>query len=480
MATVPAQVIALFGTSIISYLPLAETSGSAAEDAYTTNRDGAYSASGLTLNNVSHLAEGAPLFNGSAGYVNWYTTSLRDAFNGAAGTFAAWVKVNGSSVWTDGIARRIVSLGAGASNFVLIAKTALSNQLNFQYGAGGTIETVSVTSYTNTNWFHVVVTWDKAADQFKAYIDGAQVGSTQTGLGTWAGTLLSTTTLLGAANLTPANAWHGWEHEALLLNRAATLTEIQDLHALVPFETLFPTLYSANSTFTPPTFSTGPVVVSPARLNSTASVPTPVVSTGPVDVSPARIASTTSVAVPTVSTGPVDVEPSRLTQSPSFGAAVLSTGAVGLSPARLTDAATFGSPTVVPGAVSIQPTRVNDPATFGSPTVSGANTLIATLFTDPATFGSPVVSQAAAQTLLPTRLTDPATFGAPIVSQSGGPQTLIALLFQNGVSFGSPRVYQPGSPYVVIGSLPGRISVAGSGSTEIGIGAPTGAIQVGE
>jgi hypothetical protein len=40
------------------------------------------------------------------------------------------------------------------------------------------------------------------------YINATKIG-TSSGLGTWVGNLLSTATVIGAANTTPANVWSG-------------------------------------------------------------------------------------------------------------------------------------------------------------------------------------------------------------------------------------------------------------------------------
>ncbi len=73
----------------------------------------------------------------------------------------------------------------------------------------------------------LVITVDKAADQLKGYVAGAQVGSTVTGLGNWAGALAATSTLIGAVSTAPSGLIKGTIAHVILLNRAATLAEIQ-------------------------------------------------------------------------------------------------------------------------------------------------------------------------------------------------------------------------------------------------------------
>jgi len=79
-----------------------------------------------------------------------------------------------------------------------------------------------------------MITVTKAGDALKAYYADAttpiaQVGATQTALGVWAGSLASTTTLLGAASQTPTNPWSGYEAHAMVFTRALTLAEITSI-----------------------------------------------------------------------------------------------------------------------------------------------------------------------------------------------------------------------------------------------------------
>lgn len=226
--TVAQQVVTLFGSAIVSYLPMGETSGTVAQDAGANNIDGAYV--GVDLNHAQHLGTGAPFFDGVNDYVNWYSAGLAGAFNPASLTVAIWLKVNAAGVWTDGVARRGITLLATGSNFVLMGRSATNNTLAFTYVAGGITDQVTTTT-TTTDWFHVALTVGSGI--LRAYRDGVQVGTDQGTLGTWAGALSATNTAVGAASTVPANVWHGWAHHALLLNRAATPAEIASLAGFV-------------------------------------------------------------------------------------------------------------------------------------------------------------------------------------------------------------------------------------------------------
>jgi hypothetical protein len=229
-ASYEAQLLARMATGLIAYWPLDELSGTNADNAQGAARDGTYS--GVALDN----ADGAGATMGRAGLwdgvndlCNIYTVSLRDAFNGAEGTLSIWAKISASGVWTDGTEDRIVTLTADGNNSIALRNTSGSNTLNALYAAGGTFEQISVGSQTSTGWMHLAITWSKADDQVKFYINGAQAGSTATTLGTFAGTLNAATTVIGASVTTPLLVWSGNLQHAAIWTTPLTLAQIQEL-----------------------------------------------------------------------------------------------------------------------------------------------------------------------------------------------------------------------------------------------------------
>lgn len=110
----------------------------------------------------------------------------RSAFNGAAGTIFIWGKVS-AGTWTDGVKRDLIQIPNDGSNYILVRKHNSANVLHWYYMAGGTIEIGSKSGVSTSDWFSVALTWDKAADEVKAYFNGVQEGTTKTGLGTWSG-----------------------------------------------------------------------------------------------------------------------------------------------------------------------------------------------------------------------------------------------------------------------------------------------------
>lgn len=214
--------------ALLGYWPLWEPSGATCHDESGAGRHGSYT-------NVTPLAAGigdgrtCHSWPGTTAYASIYSASLNSAFNGQEFSVALWARASGSGVWTDGVARQYVRLLVDGNNVLFLRKDTTSNQSRFRYNASGTIDDVITTALGGrTDWFHIAATVSKAADQFKAYIDGAQAGSTQTGLGTWAGSLSSTGCLVGAGT-TGAEFWSGTIAHVAIWSGALTADAIKEL-----------------------------------------------------------------------------------------------------------------------------------------------------------------------------------------------------------------------------------------------------------
>lgn len=172
-------------------------------------------------------------FDGSNDYVNLYSAGLAGAFTGQEVTVEVVARVAGAGVWTDGAQRHIVELQADASNLVRIRRPLTTNNtISLLYNAGGVLEVVNAT-VSATSAVYYALTASKSADQMRAYVSGAQVGSTQTGLGTFAGSLASATTVAGAAGTTGAAPWSGSIHYLIVRSAALSAAQIADNYARV-------------------------------------------------------------------------------------------------------------------------------------------------------------------------------------------------------------------------------------------------------
>jgi len=215
----------LFGSSLLAYWPLNETSGTVATDVSGNGRNGAYSATGVTLSNATSITGNrAPLFN--TGDINAYSASLAGAFSGAEGGVFGTAKMSAGSVWTDATARYLFFFQADASNRVYLRRDTGNNALLALYAAGGTTKQYPI-YLENTAWFTYAVTWSKAADTVDFYINGAKL-TTLTGLGIWAGALHSSFVRIGSFGA-GANTHSGWYGDVGVVNRKITADEARIL-----------------------------------------------------------------------------------------------------------------------------------------------------------------------------------------------------------------------------------------------------------
>ena len=222
------HVLALFGSSVVSYWPLWELTSGSAQDISANGFTGTHTAVTLGSKGMGD-GHGAASYDGSTSFTNVYSAALAAAFNPSALTLLGWVNFP-SGVFTDGIIRHVISFAADASNFVRLRKSSTNNVFNFQHTAGGTANFVNPVAFSVDIWVHLAMTIDIAADQMNAYINAAQTGTTQTGLGVWSGSLASTLCCIGSVNTTPAQTVSGKLAHWYLLNRAATAAEMVEVY----------------------------------------------------------------------------------------------------------------------------------------------------------------------------------------------------------------------------------------------------------
>ena len=212
--------------NLLTLWPLTETSGSVAYDISGNARHGTHS--GPTLASISGPdGQPAPYFDGVNDYTNIYSTSLRDAFNGAEGSCIVWAKIP-TAVWTDATKRVMLELRADDDNRVSLFKATTSNRLQAFYEAGNVLENVLLSSITTTDWFFLGLTWSATADEASLYSSIAAT-NTKTVLGTWVGNFGATTTIIGATNNTPSFPFKGYLSNVALWDVALTASQMAAL-----------------------------------------------------------------------------------------------------------------------------------------------------------------------------------------------------------------------------------------------------------
>ena len=170
-----------------------------------------------------------PPVNGGVCYFDAGEFRRMDGFLGDEGTILIPAQVANVGVWTDGLARKIAMFFVDANNYVGIGRTFTNNTIGFDYVAGGIAEGQVTGSLSSVGFVPYAITWSKAADSVDYYIAGLASGSADTGLGTWAGNLLSTRVVIGATSTTPLTVWSGSIGPVALWSAALSADEVRYL-----------------------------------------------------------------------------------------------------------------------------------------------------------------------------------------------------------------------------------------------------------
>lgn len=229
------RVLATQPAALLAYWPLGEASGTAVVDAGPAGRGGTYSTVTLGASGIGDGATAAQ-FNGATSYANVLGAGLASAVAaaGAEGTLMQWVRLT-EAAHTDAATRRSLTVQADSSNRIMLEHDASNtDRLNWYYIAGGVTKTAGLTylSSLTGGWAQLALSWNKAQDRVIAYLNGAQVGATQTGLGVWAGT--PSTMVLGAGNTSPLQPWAGDLAHTAIWAKELTGAEITGLFTPVP------------------------------------------------------------------------------------------------------------------------------------------------------------------------------------------------------------------------------------------------------
>lgn len=138
-------------------------------------------------NNNSALFDGTNDHATIAGLINDMSVNT--------GSISMWVKLDSTSINGSFFKGSVDS-----NNNVAVTYLNSSQVVRMQYKAGGTAETVDIAFAFegNDTWYHIASTWDTTAGEgesgeFKAWLNGAQSGSTQAIEGTWSGSMSAVT-----------------------------------------------------------------------------------------------------------------------------------------------------------------------------------------------------------------------------------------------------------------------------------------------
>lgn len=170
----------------------------------------------------------AAAFDGTGDYIDIH--AMAAAWNGNAGSIIAWGK---TAAWADATVRALVSIAVGSENQVLIFKSATLNTLLFRRSDSNDDVTITSSALAGSAaYFSAALTWSVAANAMKAYINGVQVGATQTGLLSVVGTPSATLTTIGATNTSGTDSWSGSIDDVAIFDRALSGAEVLSLGVL--------------------------------------------------------------------------------------------------------------------------------------------------------------------------------------------------------------------------------------------------------
>lgn len=153
-----------------------------------------------------------PPINGGICYYDACEVRRIDGFLGDKGTIVVPARVSGAGIWGDGLGRRLVYIGVDANNYIAISRIAANGTIEFNYKAGGVVESQQTAGLSNIDFATYGMTWDRGAGatgEVMYYIDGVASGATDVGLGTWLGDLAAANAVIGAESTVPAFEWSG-------------------------------------------------------------------------------------------------------------------------------------------------------------------------------------------------------------------------------------------------------------------------------
>lgn len=231
------------------YWPLNETSGTAIDNAEGTATMDATIAGGGTMQFKKQIfrdGEWGMLWPSSGvKYINAYSAALNSGMNKNEGTISIWFRVPSAATWGEATIRRFLHFRADNNNRFIIQQSSANTITAFRFG-GGTNKNVAMTFASQpTTWQHLAITYSVNSNEMKVYLNGVQQGTTQTGIGTFTGNLLTTDCCIGITDtsaLTNPLIDRMMGHVAIF-NSALDAATIADL-ADCPYETFLTNQYT--------------------------------------------------------------------------------------------------------------------------------------------------------------------------------------------------------------------------------------------
>ena len=167
-----------------------EENGSGAADEYVdssgtgNHAQGGDGAAGDTPSQIAGQIGTGQDFDGTSEFIA--IPKVSNDFNGDVGTASFWMTADAVGSWMAALEMRV----AGGFDNSMAMWWNDPSDFQITYRAGGGFFNHAADEITdNSDWHLVTQTWDAGADEAKQFVDGSQVGNTETDLGVWAGTI---------------------------------------------------------------------------------------------------------------------------------------------------------------------------------------------------------------------------------------------------------------------------------------------------
>lgn len=154
--------------------------------------------------------------------------AMTATFPADEGTFMVWIKLS-AAVWIDGKSHSLLTCTStdATANFYIEKRTG-NNTMRY-HRRGGNATVAQEFTESRTNWMLFAQTWSVSGNALKGYINGVQVGTTQTNVLAWGAAVLNGIWLLRNDS---GGGLGGDAAHVALFSRALTTDELLGLATL--------------------------------------------------------------------------------------------------------------------------------------------------------------------------------------------------------------------------------------------------------
>lgn len=232
-----AKVLGIVGSSILAYLGLEETAvGTTVAVDLINAQNWNYGNSQVTINQGG-IGDGKPsvLFGGAAnGQVLPSDTTiayLNSHWNPNEGTMSGWIFMTPTNAGSVNVFV-MFCIGADSNNVIEFLKSASNTVSVSLKRANNESNNPNVSAaYTGGSWLHFAITWSQSNNRMRWFLNGSQVGSDKTLIGTWTANPL-TNLMTQLASQQNAFYYPGYLAKWWLATRELTPAEIANISLL--------------------------------------------------------------------------------------------------------------------------------------------------------------------------------------------------------------------------------------------------------